>query len=129
MNRISKLLGTAFLGLALTAFVMPTNASAAGDAAAGKGIYDATCGLCHGPQGAGDGPGATGLNPPPRNFQTGDFAFDADGDGTKGADADLAAVIKDGAAKYGGSPVMTPFGHFSDADVANLVAYIRSLKK
>ncbi|MBI4913922.1 MAG: c-type cytochrome [Acidobacteria bacterium] len=34
----------------------------------GRAVYEKTCATCHGPQGKGDGPGATGLNPKPRNF-------------------------------------------------------------
>lgn len=30
--------------------------------------YDQSCSSCHGPQGEGDGPASTGMEPPPRNF-------------------------------------------------------------
>jgi mono/diheme cytochrome c family protein len=33
-----------------------------------KKEFEARCGACHGPAGAGDGPGAVALNPKPRNF-------------------------------------------------------------
>jgi mono/diheme cytochrome c family protein len=36
--------------------------------AAGQELYAANCALCHGPQGQGDGPGATGLTPAPANL-------------------------------------------------------------
>lgn len=36
--------------------------------ARGKAIFAQTCATCHGPEGKGDGPGGTGLNPKPRNF-------------------------------------------------------------
>ena len=36
--------------------------------ARGKAVYAQTCATCHGAEGKGDGPGATGLNPKPRNF-------------------------------------------------------------
>ena len=35
----------------------------------GHRLYMQSCMLCHGPTGAGDGPGAAGLQPPPRSFQ------------------------------------------------------------
>lgn len=35
-------------------------------AEAGKQLYAANCASCHGPQGMGDGPAATSLNPQPR---------------------------------------------------------------
>jgi mono/diheme cytochrome c family protein len=34
----------------------------------GKAVFAQTCATCHGPEGRGDGPGGTGLNPKPRNF-------------------------------------------------------------
>lgn len=34
----------------------------------GEKIYKTNCASCHGDKGAGDGPAATGLNPPPRDF-------------------------------------------------------------
>jgi copper transport protein len=37
--------------------------------AAGRAVYEARCAACHGPRGAGDGPAATGLNPPPADFR------------------------------------------------------------
>lgn len=36
--------------------------------AKGKELFAVQCAACHGPQGAGDGPAAAGLNPKPRNF-------------------------------------------------------------
>lgn len=34
----------------------------------GQSIFQSTCTSCHGPDGKGDGPVASALNPPPRNF-------------------------------------------------------------
>jgi mono/diheme cytochrome c family protein len=34
----------------------------------GKEVYNTVCQSCHGSEGKGDGPGAAGLNPSPRNF-------------------------------------------------------------
>ncbi len=103
----------------------------AGDAAAGKAVYAGKggCASCHGATGAGDGPAAAALNPKPANFAGGAFRLDTDGDGKAGSDADLANVIKNGAAKYGGNVAMPARADFSDAEIANLIAYIRSLKK
>jgi mono/diheme cytochrome c family protein len=116
------------LAFALTLLVAPA-AFAAGDAAAGKKNFDTLCFTCHGPLGAGDGPAGAALNPPPRNFQKGDFKFDANKDGKAGEDADLHLVIKNGAGAYGGNPAMAPWGHLGDKDIDDLVAYIRTLKK
>ena len=111
------------------ALLLATSSWAAGDAAEGKKTYDTLCFSCHGSTGKGDGPAGAALNPAPRDFSVGDFKYDADKDGTAGADADLTLIVKKGAAAYGGSPLMAPWGHLSDDEVANVVAYVRSLKK
>ena len=98
-------------------------------AAAGKASFDANCSSCHGESGKGDGPVGAALQPPPRDFAKGEFKFDTDGDGTPGTDTDLTAVISQGAAAFGGSPLMAPWPTLSEDDVANVVAHIRSLKE
>jgi len=127
MTRIQGMTLTAALaavGLALAG----GTASAEGDAAAGKKIYETNCLSCHGPSGKGDGPVGAALNPSPRDFSQGNFKFDADGDGEAGTDQDLALVIENGAGAYGGSPLMAPWPTLSDQDIQNVVAYIRTLK-
>ncbi len=100
------------------------------DAAKGKEVFVKTnCNSCHGMTGKGDGPVAAALDPKPRDYTKGDFKFDANGDGTAGTDEDLALVIKNGAAAYGGSAMMMPNPTLSDADIALLIGYIRSLKQ
>ncbi len=123
-----------FLGLATAAGLVlslaPQGALAAGEAAAGKAKFDIFCASCHGATGAGDGPVSVAANPPPRNFQKADFKFDTDGDGKLGTDADLKAVISNGAGKYGGNQLMAPWGGtLSGADLDNVIAFVRSLKK
>lgn len=113
---------------AIAALVIPAAASA-GDAAAGKVVFDTNCMTCHGATGMGDGPLAASLDPKPRNFTKGVFKFDTDGDGATGTDADLKNVITQGAMAFGGSALMAPWPALADADVANLIAYIRTLKK
>lgn len=103
----------------------------AGDAAAGKAIYDGkgACASCHGATGAGDGPAAAALDPKPGNLAAGAFRLDTDGDGQVGTDADITNVLRNGGGKYGGNPAMPGRADFSDAEIADLIAYIRSLKK
>lgn len=115
---------------ALAAFTVASQATA-GDAAAGKAVYDGkgACATCHGAAGAGDGAAAVALDPKPASFATGAFRLDTDGDGTAGTDADLGNVIKNGAAKYGGNAAMPGQAGFSDAEINDLVAYIRAMKK
>ncbi len=121
MTRSIALTALLLLGLATPAL--------AGDAAAGKGTYDTLCTVCHGATGKGDGPAGAALTPPPRDFSIGEFMLDANKNGTAGEDEDLKLVIKQGAAPFGGNPSMAPWGHLSDADIDNVIAYVRSLKK
>ncbi len=113
--------------LAAAALLAPGAARAA-DAAAGKATFTTNCVTCHGESGKGDGPVGAALTPPPRDFTKGDFKFDTDKDGKTGTDADLKNVVQKGGAAFGGSPLMAPWPTLSDADIANLIAYIRTLK-
>lgn len=126
-RRFARQVGLGLLGVACA--LAPFAAQAAGDAAKGKTLYDTNCSSCHGPGGKGDGPVGSALQPPPRDFTVGDFKLDTDKDGKPGTDADLMNVIASGAAAYGGSPMMAPWGHLSEQDRADLVAYVRSLHK
>ena len=125
MNRRSialfLLVAAASVGLAGSAF--------AGDAAAGKALFEANCASCHGTSGKGDGPVGAALNPPPRDFTVGAFKFDADGNGTPGEDADLTSVIQKGAMAFGGSALMAPWPTLSEAQIGDVIAHIRTLKK
>jgi mono/diheme cytochrome c family protein len=118
------------LGALAAGTFLATPAAAAGDAAAGKAKYDMFCATCHGPGGKGDGPVGASLNPKPRDFSKGEFKFDTDGDGKPGTDADLKNVVKNGGGAYGGSAMMAPWGAtLSEADLANVVAFVRTLKR
>ncbi len=114
--------------IAATALLLPGAALAGGDVTKGKASYDMNCMSCHGPEAKGKGPLAAALTPAPRDLVAGDFKYDADKDGKTGSDADIAGVIKQGAAAFGGSPLMAPWPSLSDSDIENVVAYLRSLK-
>lgn len=115
---MKKIITTFCLGL-----VIISSAAHAGDPAAGKAKYDTLCVTCHGATGAGDGVAAAALNPKPRNFA--DKALMS----TK-TDAQLTGVIKNGGASAGLSTSMPAWGAMlNDADIANVIAYIRTLAK
>lgn len=129
-RRVTALRG-ALAPLAATAalaLLLPAAASAAGDPEKGKETYQMFCVTCHGPEGKGNGPAAP-KDPAPRDFTQADFKYDANDNGTPGESEDIKLIIKNGAAQYGGSPMMAPWGHLSDEQVANLVAYVQSLEK
>lgn len=89
----------------------------------GKQTFVTYCATCHGENGDGQGPVGKTLNPPPRDFTTGDFKFG-------GSDQEILDVISNGAASKGGSPLMAPWGAvIPEADRKALVKFIRSLKK
>ncbi len=116
--------------LAAASLLLAIAPAAMADAAAGKAIYDGkgACASCHGPSGKGDGVAAAALNPKPRDFSTGDFALDTDGDGQKGTEADLFNVIKNGAAQYGGAATMPGRADIPDAEIKALADYVLSLQ-
>ena len=124
MNRVAAVMAAL---LTLAAFSIPTAALA--DADRGKKLFVMNCSSCHGNGGKGDGPVGKALNPPPRDFTVGDFKIDANKDGKPGEDADLKLVIKNGAATYGGSPMMAPWPALGDGDVDSIIVFVRSLKE
>jgi mono/diheme cytochrome c family protein len=106
----------------------PTTATAGtGPAASGAETYKTYCVTCHGPEGGGDGPASAALNPRPASFATGDFRLDPNGNGTKGEIEDIVAVVRDGAAKHGGSPLMTPWPMLSPEQMQAVAEHVKSL--
>lgn len=99
----------------------PTGEAAIVDVGTAK--YGSLCATCHGATGGGDGPGAGGLNPKPRNFH--DAAWQA-----KVTDEHIAKVIKEGGAPNGLSGTMPPWGAvLKDDEIAEVVKHIRAMKK
>jgi mono/diheme cytochrome c family protein len=85
--------------------------------AAGKRSYTRLCGKCHGPEGAGDGTGATGpVAPSDLTDTTWDYGS---------SDGEIFAVIHDGVPN---SADMEGYSaRMSDAEIWNVVHYVRTL--
>ena len=97
--------------------------AAAAPAFDARGAYTTMCATCHGPAGAGDGPGAAALNPKPANFS--DPAFWAGR-----SDAELVRAIREGGAAVGKSASMPPWGSlYAEPQAEALVAYLKTLRR
>ena len=85
----------------------------------GKRIYEIRCAPCHGDTGAGDGPAAVAISPPPRNFREPGFWNGR-------PPAQLRLVVAQGRP----GTMMAPFkGVLSDAEIDAVVAYLVSAFK
>lgn len=109
---------TLFLSAVFVLGVAPAEAQKAPAGAAQ--IYEASCAICHGPTGRGNGPAAAKL--PVKVGDLADCSAMA-----KVPDTRLFRVIKEGsAAATGGSPLMVAWGQkYSEAEIRSLVGHIR----
>jgi mono/diheme cytochrome c family protein len=107
----------------MVAFGFEGIALAAGDAAKGKAPFQKFCSGCHGEAGKGDGAMGAALNPKPK-----DLSEKAYNQSLK--DDYLVKLIKGGGQAVGKSPMMPNVGStLKDNEVADVIAYIRSLAK
>ncbi len=104
-----------FVGVAVIAGALLVTSAWAADAGAGKDIYLKKCKACH----AEDGHGNEGMA---KVLKTTITPLDSDAVQGK-SDADLKMVITQGKGK------MKPVTGLSDAEVDNVIAYVRTLKK
>lgn len=98
--------------------------SAFADAAKGKALYEQLCISCHGAAGKGDGPVGAALpaDQKPRNLTDhASYKFAKD-------DAKFSELLKKGGQAVGLSVLMPQQPQLSDADIANVSEYIKSLK-
>jgi mono/diheme cytochrome c family protein len=113
------------LTLVLTLAVAVGPAAAAGDAAAGAKIFAERCVRCHGKDGQGNGPDLAKLHPntSPVNWTRSVVM-------KKWSDQEIVDIITKGGKAVGSSPVMPPWGgKLSDAQIQDLLAFIRTLAK
>jgi len=98
--------------LVVLGFAAAADSLKAADATAGKAVYDKSCKSCHGPDGTPSAGMAKAMNL--RDLKSPEVQAMSDGD--------LAKVITDGKGKM--KPVAS-----ASASAADIVAYLRSLKK
>lgn len=94
---------------------LSASAALAADLKAGQAAYDKSCKSCHGPDGAPNPGIAKMMKVEMRDLKASEVQAKSD--------ADLKKVITDGQGK------MRPITAVKGADVDNVIAYVRSLKK
>ena len=88
-------------------------------AAAGQALFEANCASCHGPEGAGDGPAAAALDPPPANLADPAMMSTL-------SDAYLFWRISEGGAMEPFNSAMPPWKFLTEEQRWQLVNYIRT---
>ena len=91
------------------------SAFAAGDATAGKAVYDRACKACHGATGTANPGMAKAMNVEIKDLGSSDVQTMSD--------ADLKKIVSDGKGK------MKPVGSVTGKSVDDVVAFVRTLKK
>ena len=87
-------------------------------------LYNENCAVCHGENGDGKGPLATGFTPRPRDLTKGVFKFKSSETGDFPAQTDLVNTIRRGiTGSYG--QMMPAFDHFSEDELLALTEVIR----
>jgi len=89
-------------------------------ASEGRKIFLTRCFVCHGVNGNGKGPSAAGLGADPRNFTDPNWQRSV-------TDSQIETAIKYGGQAIGESSAMPANSDLSDAQVASLLQFIRSL--
>jgi hypothetical protein len=85
-----------------------------------RALYERRCVQCHGADGTGNGPVAAGLGARVPNFTDGGWQSDT-------SDDRMRAIIVQGGASVGGSPVMPPHPDLAGTpSLDNLIVLIRS---
>lgn len=100
-----------WIGVVFTTVVAATSAAVA--QGSGADTYKSKCAMCHGADGLASGPAGKAMNVPAVTAP----AF-------KAADADLIAVTKSGKGKM---PAYA--GKLTDAQIKDVIAYMRTLQK
>jgi cytochrome c len=110
--------------LLFSTLVLATSPAYGADIEKGKTLFAQRCAMCHGDKGAGDGPIAATMpeDQRPRNLTTGVNKYATD-------DAKLTELLMKGGAELGLSVMMPAQSDLKAAELADLVAFVNSLKK
>lgn len=91
----------------------------------GLALYNENCAICHGENGDGKGPLASGFQPRPRDLTQAVFKLRTTKTGEFPTEADLAKTIRNGIqGSYGRS--MPPFTDLTEAEIRALIEVIRA---
>jgi DMSO reductase family type II enzyme heme b subunit len=104
--------------------IADTAAAKPGDAEKGKDIYDKRCGWCHGADGDGAGAAKDLLNPPPRDFTSGNYKIKSSSfEDMTPNDDDIYRMIRDGMP----GTAMPGWGDLlKDQEMWDLVSYLKT---
>lgn len=106
---------------AASAAAPPATPAGPGDPAAGEALYAQNCASCHGARGGADGPVGAALNPRPARHDEGAYMNAL-------TNEHIFTVIEQGGPSVGKSALMAPWGgSFSDQQIRDLVAFVRTL--
>jgi DMSO reductase family type II enzyme heme b subunit len=89
----------------------------------GSKVFFKECVWCHGPEGAGDGPGALRLWPRPRNFNAGTFKIRTTASGELPTDNDLFLTVTNG---LPGSAMPAWDGILTEEERKDVVAFVKT---
>lgn len=124
LQKATTMLGRWLLGAACLLLVIGTATAKPGNAEKGKEIYDKRCTWCHGDEGDGGGASKDFLNPPPRDFTSGNYKIKSSAfDDMVPSDEDVFRMIRDGmpgTAMPGWADIV------SEQDMWDLVAYVKA---
>ena len=122
-RKANLVLGQVVLALVVALAALGTAGAKPGTADKGKVIYEKRCTWCHGADGDGAGASKDFLNPPPRDFTSGNYKIKSSGfDDMVPSDDDVFRMIRDGmpgTAMPGWSDIL------NEQDMWDLVAYVK----
>ena len=113
----------------VSGFSLVSAAKAVASVEDGGKIYEAKCSKCHGKTGEGDGKSAKKLDTKPTKFSDAATFTDKKKTPELTPDARLALAIKKGGEAVKQSKEMDAFADLTDAQIADVVAYLKTLVK